>query len=136
MNATQSTLARGTCSPSPNVKTTVRPMCADYSRLPARPERSRQHLHVVVESPRGSRLKIKYEPKLGVFELGRALPEGLSYPHDWGFVPGTRAPDGDPLDALVFWDTSSVTGLLIECRPLGVIKLEQQNKAGRRLYND
>ncbi len=68
-------------------------------KLPARDDEG--DVRVVVEAPRGSGLKLKYEPSLGAFEHGRMLPLGLTYPYDWGFVPGTKAEDGDPLDALV-----------------------------------
>src|SRR5262245_25454473 len=52
-------------------------------------------IDVVVESPRGSTVKLKYEPTLEAFGLSRPLPEGLVYPYDSGFVPSTRASDGD-----------------------------------------
>jgi inorganic pyrophosphatase len=94
-------------------------------------------LHVIIESPAGSTAKLKWEPELQVFALSRPLPLGLSYPHDWGFVPGTRAADGDPLDALVLSEGTSFPGLLIRCRPLGVVLLEQNRKSGKgRERND
>jgi inorganic pyrophosphatase len=91
--------------------------------------------HVVVESPRGSQLKLKYEPDPGAIFGGRALPLGHTYPFDFGFVPGTRADDGDPVDALVYWDVPSHPGIVLVCRPLGVLELDQDD-GGKRVRND
>ena len=92
---------------------------------------------MIVESPRGSRAKFKYDTQSGLITLSRPLPAGLTYPYDWGFVPGTRAQDGDPLDAMVIWDCSSYPGVLLRCRPLGVLRVEQRNRgSGQRERND
>src|SRR5438105_2822773 len=82
-------------------------------------------LHVIVETPRGSRNKLAYDPSLGLFRLKKVLPEGMSFPHDFGYVPGTRGGDGDPLDALVLTDAPGTTGCLVDCRLLGVLQVEQ-----------
>jgi inorganic pyrophosphatase len=93
-------------------------------------------LHVLVECPRGSRLKFDYDPELGVFEVGRPLPLGMSYPFDWGFIPGTRAPDGDPVDALVLHDVATYPGVLIKGRAVGMVKLrETPARSGRSREN-
>jgi inorganic pyrophosphatase len=105
----------------------------DLDRIPALAEGG---LHVVVESPRGSPVKLKLDPELRVMVVQRPLPLGFSYPYDWGFVPGTRAPDGDPVDALVYWDVPSYPGVVIRCRPLGVLRLEQSDGRGGRQRND
>ena len=86
---------------------------------------------VIVETPRGSGNKLKYDPKLRVFMWSRPLAVGLVYPFEWGFFPGTRAPDGDPLDAFVLTDAPTFPGILIECRPVAVLELEQ-NKKGKQ----
>ena len=94
-------------------------------------------IHVVVESPAGATTKIKHDPELGAFTLSRPLPLGMSYPHDWGFIPGTRAPDGDPLDVLVLSEGTTYPGLIIAARPIGVLRLEQNRKKdGGRERND
>ena len=45
--------------------------------------------HVIVEAPRGSTLKLKYEPRWEAMSVSRPLPAGVSFPFDWGFVPST-----------------------------------------------
>jgi inorganic pyrophosphatase len=96
------------------------------------------HVQVVIESPRGSSLKLKYDPERGVFTLSRPLPIGLVFPHDWGFVPSTRGPDGDPVDAMVIWDEASFPGLVLSCRLIAILQVEQNSRrrAGTRERND
>jgi inorganic pyrophosphatase len=93
-------------------------------------------LHVVVEAPRGSALKMKYEPDLESIAWGHPLPPGLEYPYDWGFVPSTLADDGDPLDALVLSEVPSHPGVVIPCRPFAVLRLEQKDGKGSWERND
>src|ERR1044072_2100352 len=81
---------------------------------------SSKAIHVVVETPRFARAKFKYEPVLGAFVLSRSLTLGLSYPFDWGFVPSTVAPDGDPIDALILHNVTTSPGVVLRCRPIGI----------------
>lgn len=83
-------------------------------------------LNVVVEAPRGSRLKLEYDPRQRVFKAERPLPVGLAYPFDWGFIPGTRAADGDPVDAMVLNDVPTYPGTVIECLALGMVELVER----------
>lgn len=107
----------------------------DLRHLPARDDDGA--IHVVVESPRGATVKLKYEPSLGAMTVARALPLGLAYPYDWGFVPGTVAADGDPVDAMIVWDAASYPGTVVRCRAVGVVRLEQDRKGGGgRIRND
>ena len=64
-------------------------------------EKSSKQLNVVVETPKGSRVKYSYDEKKGMYIISKALPEGMVFPFNFGFVPGTLAADGDPLDMLI-----------------------------------
>ena len=94
-------------------------------------------LNVIVESPRGSSVKYKYDAREQVMTVSRPLPLGVVYPYDWGFVAATRAEDGDPLDAMVLWDVASHPGVVVPSRPIGMLLVEQTNlESGRRERND
>ncbi len=93
-------------------------------------------LRVIVESPRGSSLKLAYEPKLRLFSVSRELPLGLAYPFDWGFIPGTLGEDGDPLDAMALHNAASFPGVLLPCRILGMVEVEQREGRGRPQVNN
>jgi len=85
-------------------------------------------VHVVIDTPKGSRNKFKYDEDLGLFRLSKLLPLGASFPHDFGFIPSTRAEDGDPLDVLVLTEEPLFCGCLVSVRLLGVIEAEQTEK--------
>src|SRR3954467_11935797 len=78
-------------------------------------------LIVVIETPKGSPNKLAFEPRYGTFVLKGALPRGALCPFDFGFVPSTRAEDGDPLDVLVLMDAPVFPGCVVPSRLVGVI---------------
>jgi inorganic pyrophosphatase len=105
----------------------------NYSKLPTWADR--EHVYAVVETPRGSRAKLKFDPKLGAFTLAKPLLAGLTYPYDWGFIPSTKAEDGDPLDVLIIHDAATYPGLVLKCKPIGILELVQTAK-GNKERND
>jgi inorganic pyrophosphatase len=92
--------------------------------------------NVVVETPRGSAAKLKFDGKLKCFTLSKSLLLGLTYPYDWGFIPSTRGPDGDPLDAMVIHDVATYPGLVLRCTIIGVLEAVQKEKGGKKTRND
>ena len=93
-------------------------------------------LNVIVETIKGSRNKITFDPKRGLYELTGILPIGASFPFDFGFVPSTLADDGDPLDVLVLMDEPAFAGCLVPSRLVGVITAQQQETDGTVERND
>jgi inorganic pyrophosphatase len=109
----------------------------NLAEIPALADRGT--FHVVVESPRGSNVKLKYEPKWEAMSVSRPLPAGVVFPFDWGFVPSTHTMDGDPLDAMLLWDVVSCPGLVLECRAIAVLQAEQNrtnHDRSSRIRND
>jgi inorganic pyrophosphatase len=86
------------------------------------------NLRIVVETPKGSIAKLKYNARWGTFELQRFISR-VGYPYDWGFVPATLASDGDPLDAMVIHDGHTWPGVVIPCVAIALLKLTEV-KAG------
>ena len=83
---------------------------------------------VTIETPKGSRNKIKYDTSSRQFKLSKVMPEGMMFPYDFGFVPLTKAEDGDPLDVLVLTDEPLFPGCQVECSLIGVLKAQQKEK--------
>ena len=92
-------------------------------------------VNAIIDTPKGSRNKFKYDEKLHVFKLGGALPLGAVFPFDFGYLPSTRGGDGDPLDVLILMDEPAFTGCLVQAKLIGVIEAEQ-TEAGTTQRND
>ena len=101
--------------------------------LPAR--NSNGEVTVVIETPKGHRNKFKYDEEKNVFRLSGVLPVGSSFPYDFGFIPSTNAPDGDPIDVLLLMDEPAFPGCLIDARLVGVVEAEQ-TEDGKTTRND
>lgn len=93
-------------------------------------------LQVVIETPRKSPNKYRYDPKCGTLLLSSVLPEGMSFPYDFGFIPSTLGGDGDPLDVLVLMDEPAIPLSIVRTRLIGAIEAEQKDHAGGWETND
>jgi inorganic pyrophosphatase len=78
-------------------------------------------IEVLVEIPKGSRNKYERDPASGLLRLDRVLYASVHYPAEYGFVIGTRAPDGEPLDALVIVHEPTFPGCVVPARPIGLL---------------
>jgi len=98
-------------------------------KVPSPFAKDSKNINAVIETPKGSRNKYVYDNETGGFKLKKALPAGMMFPFDFGFIPSTIADDGDPMDILVLTDAPTFSGCIIECKVIGIIKVEQEKKA-------
>ncbi|MEO9364781.1 MULTISPECIES: inorganic diphosphatase [Candidatus Nitrosocaldus] len=80
-------------------------------------------VNVIVEIPKGSQNKYEYDKDKNIVKLDRVLFSPLHYPGDYGLIPRTLAEDGDPLDALVLVSNPTYPGVLIQARPIGLLRM-------------
>jgi inorganic pyrophosphatase len=92
-------------------------------------------VNAIIDTPKGSRNKFKFDEQIGMFKLGGALPSGMVFPFDFGYIPSTRGGDGDPLDILVLMDDAAFVGCLVPAKLVGVIEAEQ-TEDGKTTRND
>jgi inorganic pyrophosphatase len=90
-----------------------------------------QCIDVIIETPKGTGQKYDYDRDFQLFKLRKILPSGMVFPYDFGFIPGTKGEDGDPLDVLVISEFSTFPGCLLDCRIIGGFKALQSVKSGK-----
>ena len=78
-------------------------------------------VNVVIEIPKGSNVKYEYREESKMMEVDRILFTAMTYPFNYGFVPGTMGGDKDPLDIVVLSSASFSTNTLVQARPIGVL---------------
>lgn len=87
-------------------------------------------VNAIIDTPKGSRNKFKFDERIGMFKLAGALPAGMVFPFDFGYVPSTKGGDGDPLDILILMDEPAFVGCLVPAKLIGVIEAEQTEDEG------
>jgi inorganic pyrophosphatase len=84
-------------------------------------------INVFVEIPQGG-LPVKYEldKASGALFVNRFLHTTMFYPGNFGFIPHTLAPDGDPIDVLIVSQAAVFPGAVVRCRPVGMLIMEDE----------
>jgi inorganic pyrophosphatase len=90
-------------------------------------------IEVVIEIPAGSRNKYEFDHQRQVFRLDRVLYSSVHYPADYGYVPETLEPDGDPLDALVIVHEPTFPGCHVAALPIGCLDMVDDKGQDRKL---
>lgn len=107
---------------------------SSLSELPAW-DASSGLLHVIVDTPKGSRIKFKWDLAKRCYTISHILPPGTVFPFDFGSIPRTSADDGDPLDVLILVEEPSFVGCLVPVRLIGVLEADQTQE-GKTFRND
>ena len=83
-------------------------------------------INVFIEIPQGGSVKYELDKDSGVIFVDRFSFTAMSYPFNYGFVPGTMSKDGDPLDVLVISSQPVYPGCVISCRPVAMLEMEDE----------
>ena len=86
-----------------------------------------EEVHVLIENPLGG-VPVKYEidKESGAMFVDRFLHTAMYYPGNYGFIPHTLSGDGDPVDVLVVTPYPLQAGVVITCRAVGILKMEDE----------
>ena len=82
-----------------------------------------EKFYAVIEISKGGKNKYELDKETGLLKLDRVLFTSTHYPANYGFIPKTYADDGDPLDVLVLCNETIYPMTLVNCYPVGVIKM-------------
>jgi len=85
-----------------------------------------EEINVLIEIPQGSSIKYELDKKTGVIFVDRFSYTAMFYPFNYGFIPQTKAKDGDPIDVLVVSTYPVFPGTVIPCRPIGLLQMEDE----------
>ncbi len=98
------------------------------NKIPSGPEGKLPDVfYTIVEVPKGCSVKYEWNKETGAIFVDRVLYSTLSYPGDYGTIPKTLSGDGDPLDAIVLISQPNYPGTVIPCRPVGLLKTEDES---------
>lgn len=87
----------------------------------------------VVEIPKGSKKKYELDKETGLIRLDRILFTSTHYPMNYGFIPRTYAEDKDPLDVLVLCSETLDPLTIVECYPIGVVKMVDNQEVDEKI---
>jgi inorganic pyrophosphatase len=87
----------------------------------------------IIEIPKGSRAKYELDKETGMLKLDRVIFSAMHYPANYGFIPQTYCEDNDPLDILVLTQETLYPLTLVECKPIGVMRMLDNGEADDKI---
>ncbi len=85
-----------------------------------------EEINVLIEIPQGSSIKYELDKESGIIFVDRFVHTAMFYPFNYGFIPQTKAEDGDPVDVLVISTYPVAPGTVIPSRPIGLLEMEDE----------
>jgi inorganic pyrophosphatase len=83
--------------------------------------------NVIVEIPmHGEPIKYEVDKETGAVFVDRFMSTAMRYPCNYGYIPRTLSEDGDPCDVLVLSPVALITGVVVRCRPIGMLKMDDE----------
>ena len=90
--------------------------------------------NVIIEIPaHGEPIKYEVDKETGAMFVDRFMSTAMHYPCNYGYIPHTLSEDGDPVDVLVITPVPLMTGVVVRCRPLGMLKMTDEAGADAKL---
>jgi inorganic pyrophosphatase len=83
--------------------------------------------NVIIEIPmHGDPIKYEVDKETGAMFVDRFMSTAMHYPCNYGYIPHTLSEDGDPVDVLVITPVPLITGVVVRCRPVGMLKMTDE----------
>lgn len=83
--------------------------------------------NVIIEIPMNADpIKYEVDKATGAMFVDRFMSTAMHYPCNYGYIPHTISDDGDPVDVLVLSPVPLITGVVVRCRPVGLLKMEDE----------
>jgi inorganic pyrophosphatase len=101
--------------------------------LPNKPEDIERGFNVVIEIPKGSKVKYELDKPTGLLKVDRVLYSSVIYPANYGFMPRTYCDDGDPLDVLVLGNEAVYPLSIMRVRAIGVMHMVDEGKGDDKI---
>jgi inorganic pyrophosphatase len=108
-------------------------MSHPWHDLPNNPDTAHDHFNVVIEIPRGSKVKYELDKPTGMLKVDRILYSSVIYPANYGFIPRTYCDDGDPLDVLVLGSQPVAPLSIMQGRAIGVLEMDDEGKEDHKI---
>jgi len=94
---------------------------------------SPEEFNVLIEVPKGSKLKYEYDEGTDAMKLDFVFGGDFEFISNYGLIPGTKGGDGDHLDCHVLGDNPAIVGTIILSRPIGIIELSDRGEMDNKI---